>query len=166
MTRKWTKIYQCSLTLEGSVRRLDRKCRLQVQIASKKKSFSHFGQSLPVVRVERDILELVHFRFIIINTENHSSNQFTRKFLVDGRSIGQELERETLVFAIFVWLPSKCSFTTGFEVNKFVHLLQLDIVLFFDPSKPSSATTLQNVDYTFLRKLQKQSSRKILRLFI
>ena len=83
------------------VRRLDRKCRLQVQIASKKKSISHFGQSLPAVRVERNILELVHFRFIIINTENHSSNQFTRKFIVDGRSIGQELERETLVFAIF-----------------------------------------------------------------
>ena len=49
----------------------------------------------------KDILEMVHFRFII-NTENHSINQFTRKFLVDGRSIGQELERETLVFAIFV----------------------------------------------------------------
>ena len=57
--------------------------------------------SLPAFHVGKDIIELVDFRFII-NTLNHSRNQFTRKFLVDGRSIGQELERETLVFAIFV----------------------------------------------------------------
>ena len=57
--------------------------------------------NLPAKYVGNLLQAVVHFRFIIINTENHSSNQFTRKFIVDGRSIGQELERETLVFAIF-----------------------------------------------------------------
>ena len=78
--------------------------------------------NLPAKYVENYLQAVIYFRFII-NTQNHSINQFTRKFLVDGRSTSQALETETLVFIIFVWFTSKCSFTTGFEVIKFAQLL-------------------------------------------
>ena len=49
--------------------------------------------------------------------------------LVDGRTIRSRIERETLVFMIFVCLFSKCSFIT---VNIKSRLLHTDIQ-FFDP---------------------------------
>ena len=87
--------------------------------------------------------------------------------LVDGRTIRSRIERETLVFMIFVCLFSKCSFITGFEVNIKSRLLHTDIQ-FFDPwYNPELPTTLQNVDYTFQKKLQEQKSTKeFIRLFL
>ena len=125
--------YQHCLTLVGSVRRLNFVNIVKSRSLRKSIQPARIRSNLPAKYVGNLLQAVVHFRFIIINTENHSSNQFTRKFIVDGRSIGQELERETLVFAIFERLASKCSFTTGFEVNKFVHLLQSDICSFLRP---------------------------------
>ena len=122
MIRKWFKIYQRCLTLVGSVRRLNFVNIVKSRSLRKSIQPARIRSNLPAKYVENFLQAVIHFRFII-NTQNHSINQFTRKFLVDGRSTSQALETETLVFVIFVWFTSKCSFTTGFEVIKFAQLL-------------------------------------------